>query len=119
MKRENSFDFEKDYLSYDDIERIVQRARRERDAAVGRAIRSIALMMATGYRQMGRAIDEAVRLRALSMLNDRQLAACGLDRAGLPAFVYGWRTADPAADAPVLLTREIETAPVTPDSIAA
>jgi len=119
MKRENSFDFEKDYLSYDDIERIVQRAHRERDAAVGCAIRSIVLKVAAGYRLMGRAIDEAMRLRALCMLNDRQLTARGLDRASLPAFVYGWQIDVPVAEAPILLTQEIEAGPATPDSIAA
>ena len=119
MKRENSFDFEKDYLSYDDIERIVQRARRERDAAVGRAIRSVVLKAAAGYRLMGRAIDEAMRLRALCMLNDRQLAARGLDRASLPGIVYGWQTEAPEIDVPFLLTHEIGTGRTTPDSIAA
>ena len=68
---------------------------------------------------MGRAIDEAMRLRALSMLNERQLAARGLDRSSLPAVVYGWQTEAPVADVPFLLTREIETGPTAPDSIAA
>lgn len=114
MKQEDSCDFDKDFLSYDDIERIVRRARMERDAAIGRAIRSVVLSVAKGYGRLTRAIETALRLRALAMLDDRQLMALGLDRQNLPAYVYGWNPV-----APGVAARDLETDPVRLDRIAA
>jgi hypothetical protein len=119
MKRKDSFDFDRDYMSYDDIEGIVRRARAERDAAIGRAIRFVVLTIVGGYGRLTRAIDEAVRLRALAMLDDRQLTAYGLDRPNLPAFVYGWKPATSKPVAQGAVTIDIETNPVRPDRIAA
>jgi len=114
MKQEDSFKFDKDFLSYDDVERIVRRARAERDAAIGRAIRSVVLTVAGGYGRLTRAIEEALQLRALAMLDDWQLMARGLDRPNLPAFVYGWKPV-----VPVVVIRYIESSPVRRDRIAA
>lgn len=119
MKPEDSFDFDKDFISYDDIERIVRRARAERDAALGRALRSLFLAIPAGYRRLTRAIGEALRLRALTMLSDRQLAALGLDRSTLPAYVYGWKRAKPEPVAKVFVTCDVKTDPVRRDRIAA
>ena len=119
MKREDGFNFDREFMSYDDVERIVRRARAKRDAALGRAIRSVVLTIAGGYGRLIRAIEEALQLRALAMLDDRQLAALGLDRLNLPAFVYGWKSAEPTLVEPVVVTSDIEASPIRPDSIAA
>jgi hypothetical protein len=119
MKQEDSCDFDKDFLSYDDIERIVRRARMERDAAIGRAIRSVALIVTQGYGRLTRAIEAALQLRALAMLDDRQLTALGLDRTDLPAFVYGWKPVTLKPVAPDAVTSDIGTSLVRPDRIAA
>lgn len=114
MRKEHRFEFDRDYLSYDDIERIVRLARAERDAAIGRALRSGVLLVASGYGRLIRVIDEALRLRALARLDDRRLGALGVDRSDLPAFVYGWERTQPA-----LVLRDIDNRPDRPDRIAA
>ena len=119
MKQKDSSDFDRDFMSYDDIEKIVRRARAERDAALGRAIRLVFLAVAGGYGRLTRAVEEARQLRVLVVLNDRQLAARGLDRLNLPAFVYGWKPVTPTPVALMVMTKDIETSPVRPDRIAA
>lgn len=101
-------------MSYDDFERLMRHARAERDAALGRAIRSAFLGLAEGYGHLTRAIEEALRFRALAMLDDRRLAALGLERKNLPAFVYGWKPVTP-----VMATGDSGTGPVRPHRIAA
>ena len=108
------FEFYRDFMSYDEFEYIVRRARAERDAALGRAIRTVILAVAAGYGRLIGAIEEALQLRALAMLDDRQLTALGLNRQNLPGLVYGW---EPAGPAPV--DRESELLLVRPDRIAA
>lgn len=114
MNQEHSFDLDEDFVSYDDIERIIRRAYLERDAALGRAIRSAVLTVAGAYGRLTRAIEEALRLRTLAALDDRQLDALGLDRGDVAAVVYGWETARPT-----LVLTDIEAIPVRPDRIAA
>jgi len=114
MNQEDEFDFDTEFVTYDDVERIIRRARMERNAALGRAIRFGVLAVAGALGRLTRAIGEALQLRALAMLDDRELAALGLDRGDIPALVFGWGTAPPT-----LVLTDIEAIPDRSDRIAA
>lgn len=119
MKQKISFDFERDIMSYDEIDKIVERARAQRDVAFGRSIRSSILGIAKGFRRFFRAIDEAGRLSALAMMNERQLAAIGLNRQNLTAMVYGWKPVIEMEPEKTSKTTDIKFSPIPPDRIAA
>lgn len=119
MKQENSWDFEQKSLSYADIERLAQRARAERDAALGRALRLACLAFASGLRHMTDVIENAYRLRTLAMMSDQQLAARGLTRSDVPAAVYNWSLSAPIQLTQIDVQNGSEIRPHRPDRIAA
>lgn len=119
MKQKDNFDFDKGFLSYDDVEKIVRRAQAERDAAIGGGVRSAFLSVVGGIRRFANAIEEARRLRALATLDEHKLMALGIDRLNLVAFVYGWKPVKPELVVHDVMGKDIESYPVRPDSIAA
>ena len=114
MNNNNSFDFVRDAMSYDNFERLTRQAHAERDAALGRGLKNMFLSVAVGFERLNRAVDQALQLRALAMLGDRQLAALDLDRRNLPNFVYGLKKGRPE-----VVSRDVEETPVLLDRLAA
>lgn len=89
-------DFRRDRLSPEEVEDLVRQARADRDAALGRLIGAVCRGVIGCFQPLRKAVEDAARLRALSMMNDQQLSSRGLDRTDLPAFVYGWKVGRPA-----------------------
>lgn len=119
MKTNDKFDLDRDKLSCDEIEKILRQAQAERDAALGRAIRSLFRVISRAMRQLNRAVRQATRLRNLAMLDDRQLARLGLSRTDLPAHVYNWQPTSSAPVVQVVAPNDPEPPPSRPDRIAA
>ncbi len=119
MRQENSFDFEKGLMPYDDFERIVRQARAARDAAIGRALRSACLIVMSGPRRFAGSVEMAHELRTLTKLSDRHLAMRGLLRGDLPALVYGWSRLPPVQRTQDMPNNDKGFVPVGSDRIAA
>lgn len=119
MRQENSFDFEKGLMFYDEFERIVRQARAERDGAIGRALRLACLIVISGLRRFAGSVEMARELRTLTMLSDRHLAMRGLLRGDLPALVYGWSRLPPVQPTQDMPINGKDFVPIGSDRIAA
>lgn len=119
MKQRDNFDFDDAFIAYDDVEKIVRRARAERNATLRRAIGSAVRKVVAQFRHLATAIDAARRLRALATNSDRRLKKMGIDRSDLPAIVYGWICCRTLPVAEIVPIKEAEINPVPDVRVAA
>jgi hypothetical protein len=106
-------------MSAEDVERIIRQARAMRAAALGQGIGISIKAIATAWRRCAAAIEQGRQMYMLASLDNRRLAAMGINRAMVPALVLGWTTESSASPVEMPLVATNENNAPAPDRAAA